>query len=109
MKVRPLLDVESDEDALFVRKVADDFLDRLGKAAHKRRYSEDLVPGGELWGLRQVDDFDAILPGEVRLADALEICESRDRFLGPQRSPPRDVSFQMSCRYFLFFRLADAA
>jgi hypothetical protein len=74
--------IETGKHARFAGEIAEDFSDRLGKAAHQCGYGEDLVAGGTLRSLRQVDDLDAILAGEVRLANALEIGESRERFRG---------------------------
>ena len=76
------LNVESDENAFLVGKVADDLLDRLRQPAHERWHGENLIACGELRGLRQVDDLDAVLPGEMGLADALEIGEGCQRFRG---------------------------
>src|SRR6185503_15512603 len=72
--------VESDEHALLVGQIAEYLLDRLGEATHQRRHGDDLVAGGELRRLCQVDDLDPILPGEVRLADTLEIGDGGHRF-----------------------------
>ena len=74
--------VEADQHAFFIGQIADDCLDRLRQTAHDRRYRENLVAGGELRRLRQVDALDAILADEVRFADAPEIGDCGERFRG---------------------------
>jgi len=76
------LNVKADNYPFFVGQVADDFLDRFRKPAHQRRHDQNLVTGGELRVLDQVDDFNAVLTIEEALADALEVGESRERFWG---------------------------
>src|SRR5262245_33216529 len=83
-------DIEADENAIGVREIADDLAHGLGKPAHERRHREDLIAGGQLRILDQVDDLDPIPPGQMLLADSLQIRERGDR----SRRLPSDVQAQ---------------
>jgi len=77
-------DVQPDEDTLGVREVSDDPAHRLGQTADERRHGEDLIARGELGILDQVDDLDPVPPGQVLLADLLEIANAAiDRGVWP--------------------------
>src|SRR5262245_11256429 len=67
--------IEADENAIGVREIADDLAHGLGEPAHERRHREDLIPGRELRVLDQIDDLDPVPPGQMLLADPLQIRE----------------------------------
>src|SRR5437870_4642548 len=83
-------DGQSDENTLGVREVSDDLAHGLGQTADQRRHGEDLIPCRELRVLDQVDDLDPVSPGQMLLADSLEIGECGDR----SWCLPRDVEAQ---------------
>src|SRR6188508_868173 len=62
--------VESDEDALFVRHVANQPAERRRKALDQRGGGDDLVATCERQILVDVDHFEIVQPGEMLVADA---------------------------------------
>src|SRR4051812_45269813 len=72
-------EVEADEHALGVRQVADDLPHRFGQAPLERRDGDDLLATRQLWPLEEIDDLDAVLPGQMLLADPPEIGEGGNR------------------------------
>jgi len=72
------LHIEANEQPIIVGQIAEDLPDRFRQPAHQRGHGENLVARGKLRCLQQIDDLDAILIGEVRLTDALEIRKRDD-------------------------------
>jgi len=64
-------DVQSNENAFLIGKVPEDLFDRWGKATDQGRKRNDLVAGGKLRMLQEVDHFDRIATVEVLLADLM--------------------------------------
>ena len=83
----PLAKVQPDQHTFGIRQVADDFLDRRGQPAHQRRQRQDLVAPPQLRIFEQVDDFDAVAPREVLVADLAQVRERAHRL----RRLPGDV------------------
>jgi hypothetical protein len=69
--------VEADENALGVREIADDFLHRLRKLSHQRRYRENLISLCELGVLQKVDHLYAVSASEMGLAQLFQVGERR--------------------------------
>src|SRR5262249_23694373 len=80
-------EVETDEDALGVREIADDLLDRHRQTAHQRRDREDLVALSELRIDDQIDHLDAVPAGEMLVTELLQIGDGAYRL----RCLPGDV------------------
>src|SRR3569833_3679690 len=70
-------DVETDEDLLDVRQVADDALERLRQMPDEGRDGDDLVTLRQRRILHQVDDRDRVAARQVRFANLLEVAHRR--------------------------------
>src|SRR5574340_341424 len=69
MALPQLRELQPDQRAFGIRKIADDLADRHRELAHQRRDGDDLVILGEARVLQQVDDLDLVAAGEVLVAD----------------------------------------
>src|SRR5262245_15766101 len=77
----PLLlpELQADQRALGVGKVADDLAHRVGELAHQRRDGDDLVVFREARVLQEVDHLDLVAPGEVLFAHLLQVLDRGQR------------------------------
>src|ERR1700688_1529669 len=73
-------DVETHQDPLGVRKVTDNFANRLRKIAHQRRNGKYLVILGQLRGLDQVDQMQPGTALQMFLTDFFQILKGDQRF-----------------------------
>ena len=73
------LHIEADQNAFFVRKVADDLNYRFRKLAHKRGHGKYLVAGRQLRILYKVYDLDHVSSRKMRFADPLQVRKGRRR------------------------------
>ena len=71
--------VEAHEDAVRVREVADDLLDRFRQPPYERWHGQDLVALCELRILNEIDDLDLVAAVQVFLADLLQVSEGQGR------------------------------
>ena len=95
-------EVEADQHAFLVGQVADDLLHRRRQMADQRRHRDDLIAARQLRLLQQVDDFDAVAPGEMLLADRLEIPQRRGRAGAlPGDVEPQDPLVRTARRFLL--------
>jgi len=89
------LDIETYQDTLCIRQVADDLFNRLRKLSHKRRQGKDLIAPGQSRCLQQIDNLDGILVFEVFFTDFLQIDKCSSGFW----CLPRDIKPQIPlCR-----------
>ena len=72
------LEIESDQNSLAVREIADDLLDGSRQATNQRRDGDDLITTRQLRIAQQVDDLDSVPATHVGLADLFEIAEGRN-------------------------------
>src|SRR6185295_458867 len=79
---RPRPQVQAHEHALGIRQVADDLAHRLGQPADQGGDGQDLVRARELGVGDQVHDLDAVLAGQVLLAEPLQVGEGRHGLRG---------------------------
>src|SRR5688572_25163382 len=75
------LNVETDEHAIGIGKVADDLANRRRQPPHQRGDGEYLVSACERGVLQEVDHLDAIFASKVVDTNALEVCERGRRLL----------------------------
>ena len=73
------LDPEADEDALGVGQVTDDLAEGRGQSADERRDGEDVVAPASDGLLDQIDDLDLVAPGQMLLAQVLQVGERAQR------------------------------
>jgi len=73
------LQVQPDEHALSIGKIADDFFQRRRKPTDQSRNGYDLISGRQLGIAQQIDNLNSISVAHVRLADLLQIAEGGDR------------------------------
>src|SRR5688500_17682030 len=74
--------VQPDQRALGIGKIADQLADRLGKFADQGGNSEDLIAPRQLRVLQKVDHLDAISTLQMLLANLLQVGQSHE---GPRR------------------------
>lgn len=68
-------EVKSDQYALGVGEVADDFPDRFRQLSNQGGDGQDLIAPGQLGIDQQVNQFDLILAGQMVFADLLQVGE----------------------------------
>ena len=66
-------EIQPHEDALGVREIADDLLDRFRQLAHQRWDRQNLVAARELRVFQQIDNLDAVPAGQMLFANAPEV------------------------------------
>src|SRR5690348_16323520 len=72
--------LQTDQRPFGIRKIADDFAQRIGELAHQRRDSHDLILLRQSRILQEIDHLDLIAPRQVFLAYTLQVLECRNRF-----------------------------
>ena len=73
------LQIQPHNDALGLREVPNDFLDRRREPSNQCGNSNDLIALGQLRLLKQIDDFDAVLAVQFVLANLLEVGNRNNR------------------------------
>src|SRR5687767_5029496 len=76
------LHVQTDQDALLVGEIADDFLDGNRQLPHQGGNGEVLVAGRQPGVLQQVYDFDLVATGHMGLTEPLQVRERGHRLGG---------------------------
>src|SRR4051794_29770785 len=68
--------LQADEGELSVGQVTDDLTDRIGQIAYQRRDGDELVFLRQPRVDDEIDGLDLVLPGQMLLANALQVLES---------------------------------